>query len=284
MSRILGLLYPQSDILAAYQGLTSGDAAQRAAGYELLDSTLSVNHRRLIGPLADPELTGHERAERGATLFRRVSFGSRSDVLRRLARDKDEPWLAAVAGAKGGFAMAALAPTTVRPPFHLHPLPKAGRPFRSLLFGSDRDMVLKLVERAEFLRKVEIFSQVRAEDLAKIAAIAQEREFQRGEALFSAGDEGSEMFVIVSGEVEATRDGRPVFVATSGNPVGTLTLIDAQPRELTVTALDQVVALVIDRDDFFDLMRNHFSLAEGVFMHLARLVRKQKESGDPERT
>ncbi len=281
-SRILGMLYPQSDILAAYQGITSGDAAQRAAGYELLDSTLSIGHRRLVGPLADPELSPEERAERGATLFPRVSFGSRPDVLRRLARDKDEPWLAAVASAKGGGAMATLA-ATVRAPFHLHPLPQAGRPFRALLFGSDRDMVLKLVERAEFLRKVEFFSQVRAEDLAKIAAIAQEREFQRGETLFAAGDEGSELFVIVSGEVEAARSGQRVFLATAGNPVGTLTLIDAQPRELTVTALDPVVALVIDREDFFDLMRSHFSLAEGVFMHLARLVRTPKESVDPER-
>ncbi len=283
VSRILGMLYPQSDILAAFHGLTSASEAQRAAGLELLDTTLSIVHRRLVGPLADPELSVSDRAERGAGLFGRVRFGSREAVLRRLARDKDEPWLAAVASAKGGGDMPA-GTLSVKAPFHLHTLPRAGKPFRAVLYSTDRDMVLKLVERAEVLRKVEIFSEVWAEDLAKIAAIAQEREWRADELLFSTGDEGAEMFVIVSGEVEATRGGERVFVARRGDPVGTLSLIDAEPRELTVRALIPVLALVIDREDFFDLMRNHFTLAEGMFAHLARMVRKQKESSDPERT
>ncbi len=283
VTRILGLMYPQSDILAAYQGLLSSSEAVRAAGFELLDSTLSVGHRRVVGPLADPGLTVRERAERGATLFARVEFQRRDTILQRLARQKDEPWLSVVACAAGGLRIPELA-VPVKPPFHLHPLPRAGVPYRAIFLRPDETMMLKLVERADFLRGVDIFSDVRAEDLAKIAAIAQEREYATGATLFSEGDPGSEMFLILSGEVEASRRGDRAFTVKRGDTVGTLTLIDERPRELTVRAVGKVRVLVIARDDFFDLMKDHFNLAEGMFVHLARLLRRQQGSPDPERT
>lgn len=138
--------------------------------------------------------------------------------------------------------------------------------------------MLKLVERAHFLRDVEIFSEVRTENLARIAAITTERRFDEGDELFAEGDAGSQLFLIVSGRVLARRDGEIAFVAERGESVGTLALIDANPREFTATAMTETRTLVIEREDFLDLLRDNFDLVEGLLVHLSRVVRKLNET------
>jgi ATP/ADP translocase/HEAT repeat protein len=280
VSRILALLYPLGDIFAAYQGLQSEEEATRSAGFELLDSSLSIPHRRKVGPLADPDISLEDRASRGGALSDDVVLDSRERTLDRLADDVDDIWLACLAR-----AMLDREPPRrddeERAPFHAHSLPRARRSFESLLTES-RSTMLKLVERADFLSDADIFSDLKTEDLAKIAAITDEREYEEGEVLFSQRDAGSEMFMIVSGRVRATRDSEEAFVADRGESVGTLALIDARPREFTAVAVRPTRALVIDRSDFMDLLRDNFDLVEGLLVHLSRIVRKLNEQVGPE--
>jgi AAA family ATP:ADP antiporter len=280
-SRILGLIYPLGDILAAYQGLTSDVESMRSAGFELLENTLSIRHRRLVSPLAEPELPTAERARRGTELFRDIALEEREAVVARLARRYDDPWLAAVAAASSGNLVPG-AESGVREPYHVHPLPGTNAPLTTLLTENGSTM-LKLIERADFLRHVEAFSAVPTEDLAKIAAITQEREYDEGDVLFNEGEEDSELFLIVSGQARVTRQGELAFIADRGESVGTLALIDARPREFTATATRHTRALVIERDDFYDLMRDHFDIVEGLLSHLSDVVRKLNERLDPEK-
>ncbi|MEE8116638.1 MAG: Npt1/Npt2 family nucleotide transporter, partial [Gemmatimonadales bacterium] len=281
ITRVLGLIYPQSDIHAAYQGLTSGDPAQRGAGLELLDHTVSIAHRRLIVPLADPDLPIAARVARGAAMIRRVVVEDRDAVLRRLAKIDGHAWLAAAAAVEAGLSSDAHA-EGVAEPFHEHPLPRVNTTFRQLLTPKGGEMTLKLVERADFLRDVPTFSQVQIEDLARIAAIAEEWEYEEGEDLYREGDEGTHMFHIVSGELLATRGGREIFRAARGATVGALAVIDERPREWTLTALRHTRVLAIARDDFYDLMKDHFNLVEGLLVHLARVVRELGDPSQPE--
>jgi AAA family ATP:ADP antiporter len=272
VSRVLGLMYPLRDVLAAYQGLTTRNRSMRSAGFELLENTLSRRHRRLVTPLADPDLSNRERAWRGASLFNDVMIESPENVIERLIGKADQPWPAAVAAASAG-RLATGFEKRVREPYHIHPLPRSGMGLIGLL-TEDGNTMLTLIERADFLKDVEVFSDVRTEDLAKIAAIVREREYDSGQVLFAEGDEGSELFFIVSGQVEAARHGDTAFVADRGETVGTLALIDDQPREFTATTTRHTRTLVIQRDDFFELMRDHFDLVEGLLTHLTDVVRR----------
>lgn len=275
VSRILALLYPLQDIVAAYQGLTADDESLRSAGYELLDSSLSVRHRQLIGPLADPDIMLEDRARRGADLLDEVRLESAASTLERLARDREDLWLGSVArvALQRGPAEP---PSEPRAPYHQHELPRVGQAFPQILTESETTM-LKLVERADFLRDVDILSEVQTEDLAKFAAITSEREHEEGETLFSEGDGSYEMFLIVSGCVEASRHGETVFLAERGETVGTLAMIDAEPREFTARAVAPTRTLMISRADFLDLLRDDFDLVEGLLAHLTRVVRKLNE-------
>ncbi len=52
---------------------------------------------------------------------------------------------------------------------------------------------MEIVERAEVLRRTELFSNLRIEDLAGLATLVEEREYSDQEVLFDEGrsDEGS---------------------------------------------------------------------------------------------
>ncbi len=281
MSRVLGLIYPLSDIFAAYQGISSNKPEVRAAGFELLDTTLSPQHRRLVSPITDPDLPNEERARRGVALLPKLVAESCEAVIERRALQTSELWLAVVASAAGGRPPPNL-PAQEPEPYHAHLLPNVGLSFRALLTQDGRTM-LRLVERADFLRHVEIFSEVTTEDLAKIAAITRERDYPAGDLLFSEGAEGSELFLVVSGQVRATRQEKTLFIADPGETVGTLALIDTEPREFTATVTKDTRVLCITRDDFFDLLRDHFDLVEGLLAHLTWVVRKLNDPADARR-
>ena len=52
--RRLGLLYPPTDILAAYRGVTSNAPKQRGNAVEYLENALHPSHRALVMPLVEP--------------------------------------------------------------------------------------------------------------------------------------------------------------------------------------------------------------------------------------
>lgn len=87
--RLLGLRYPQRDVLAAYYGIRSDEAAVRSSAIELLDNLLpnplkrEIISRLDVGALGEPGRAEPEPAERVA-------------ALRALAGDGD-PWLRACA-------------------------------------------------------------------------------------------------------------------------------------------------------------------------------------------
>lgn len=57
-----------------------------------------------------------------------------------------------------------------------------------------------------------------------------------GEVLFSEGDQGDCMFVLLEGSVEITVGGRAVEQSERGAVLGEMALIDRSPRVATVTA------------------------------------------------
>ncbi len=86
-----------------------------------------------------------------------------------------------------------------------------------------------IVERAEVLRHTELFSNLRMEDLAGLAALVEEHEYSNQEVLFDEGEVGHELFIIVEGRVEAVKADRTLFTADPGRTVGDLSLLDGLP-------------------------------------------------------
>ncbi len=115
-------------------------------------------------------------------------------------------------------------------------------------FGSDLD------ERIQLLRGIWLFSTCDDEELARIAAVAEPREAEVATALTTQGEPGDEFFVIVTGDASAAVDGAEVGTIGPGGFFGEMALIDGGERVATVTATTAMQLLVLDRNDFNEML------------------------------
>jgi CRP-like cAMP-binding protein len=94
-----------------------------------------------------------------------------------------------------------------------------------------------------------------------------------GEVIYNVGDQGRQMFGIVSGRVEL-RKGATVIASLEPNEVfGERALIDHLPRNLTAVSVAETVLAVIDEKDFLFLVQESPTFALGIMGALARRLR-----------
>lgn len=89
----------------------------------------------------------------------------------------------------------------------------------------------------------------------------QTKEFKQGEVIFREGDDSSEAYRLVKGDVEisiSTRKGQKVIAKLSpGVFFGEMGLIDDKPRSATATALTDCRAEVFHQDNFTERLLNN---------------------------
>lgn len=74
--------------------------------------------------------------------------------------------------------------------------------------------------------------------------------FAAGDVIFSSGDEGNDMFVVNSGEVELRVGGRVVEVVKAEGFFGEMALIEEGPRTATAVAKTDTVLIPINERRF----------------------------------
>jgi len=103
-----------------------------------------------------------------------------------------------------------------------------------------------------------------------LAAAGVEQIFRAGSVLCRAGDESSQVMIIDSGwvkvsvRVSAGAEAREEILAIrgQGDVVGERAALTTQVRSATVTALDEVSAMVVPAERFAEFLRGHPRAAE----------------------
>jgi HEAT repeat protein len=138
------------------------------------------------------------------------------------------------------------------------------------------DMADPLVERLFLLEDIDLFRGLSADDLLAIAAIAGELVVEPGQVLYREGDLGNDsLYVIIDGVIELTRGGKLLLTLHPGESAGQVSFVDKGPRPVTARVADGKAArlLVVEREQFFDLMADRTSLMNGFFDVLASRLR-----------
>lgn len=126
------------------------------------------------------------------------------------------------------------------------------------------------VERAIALRNVDAFRGVPMEQLAHLAAVAREATYPRGDVLFRQGEPPGSLIVILEGRVLLEKDGQTFAEAGAGEPLGTWSLFDDRPRRAGATVAQDARVLLLDRDDFYDVLSEHVEIAKCLVQDLVR--------------
>jgi len=99
------------------------------------------------------------------------------------------------------------------------------------------------------------------------------RKVDAGTVIFNEGDQGSEMFGIVDGEVELRAKGRVLRSLGPQEVFGEMALIDDAPRSLTAVAVSETTLAMIDRHRFLFLVQETPMFALNVMSVMAEHLR-----------
>ena len=107
---------------------------------------------------------------------------------------------------------------------------------------------------AEWLADVTFFEGFSPDELARVAALAQEVEAVPGAELTEQGRVGDVCYVIVEGTAGVYASGEHIASLHEGSMVGEMALIDHAPRNATVVAETDMVLAAFDSKSFHQLL------------------------------
>lgn len=130
--------------------------------------------------------------------------------------------------------------------------------------------------RVEILQKVGLFRGMRRNLLIKLLVDLVEKEYEPGELIFSEGDIGKALYIILDGSVTLTKkcNGNPTVLAElpTGSYFGELALIDQMPRFATATAREKTTMLIMYKSYFDDLIKGSPAISSRVLLNLVGLL------------
>ncbi len=128
------------------------------------------------------------------------------------------------------------------------------------------DTTLSLDERTGRWRSLEIFADMRPEELLAFEAVLRNVHFPAGATILKEADSGDEMYFLDRGQVRvsvAGKEGQAAFTRILDAPttLGEMALVTQEPRTATLVAHTECSCLLLTRATFEDLIKQHPAVA-----------------------
>jgi ATP/ADP translocase/HEAT repeat protein len=249
--RALGLIYPHRTIMNIYHRLknSKGRGEIWSDAIELLDNLIDRESRARIFPI----LEGHSAL---LAISPAMPWDATLDEIREtmgeLCESRDLLLRAAAVHTRCqlGEDCAELYPVLVK--------------------GKD---TMNIMEKVLFLESVNIFRQNNIDDLTALASIAKERTFKPGEHILREGEPGDALYIITQGNADIIKNGKKLLKVEEKASLGSVSLLDQKPHAADAVAATRCEVLVIDRNDFMDLVADRVELLHGIFLALTERLR-----------
>lgn len=124
---------------------------------------------------------------------------------------------------------------------------------------------LTRIERVLLLQETQLFEFCAAEEIVRIASIAEPVAFAEGETVYRANEPANALFCVVDGKVELSRNDGSKKVVGAGGAFGVLEILSGRLRQNSARAVEHSRALSIEAEDFFDLLSNNVEIIKALF-------------------
>jgi CRP/FNR family cyclic AMP-dependent transcriptional regulator len=121
----------------------------------------------------------------------------------------------------------------------------------------------------ELLKGAPLFASLSPDELAAVAAAAEESHVPAGKTLVSQKTPGREVIVLLDGEATVERDGEVIGSIRPGEIIGEIGVVTRMSRTATVTTTMPSHLLTIDADTFRSLMETIPALSKGAWRETA---------------
>ncbi len=134
--------------------------------------------------------------------------------------------------------------------------------------------MLTSVDRLLFIREVPIFKELRDEFLVRLASCMDELSFSAKQTIFTQGQEGRSLYIVVSGRVRVHLNDRDLAHLGKGSFFGEMSLFDAEPRSASVTTIEPCECLMLTQQQLYDAIDETPDIAVNVIRLLSRRIRE----------
>jgi len=135
----------------------------------------------------------------------------------------------------------------------------------------------------DVLARAGLFQGVGPEAISALTAAMEYVDVPRGAAVFSEGEQGDSVYIVVDGKVKLSRrapDGRENMIAVMGpsDMFGELSVFDPGPRTATATAVTAARLALLRQADLRSWMSTRPELAEQLLRVVARRLRRTNDA------
>ena len=132
------------------------------------------------------------------------------------------------------------------------------------------------------LGQTSLLGSVPAQDLEAVVAASRLRAFRRGQVVFTQGDPGDTLVVVISGRVKMvarSADGGELTltIVQPGGVFGELSVADGGPRSADAETLEDCQLLLVPRDTVLDLCARVPAAAQALLGSIAATLRRLTE-------
>ncbi len=133
------------------------------------------------------------------------------------------------------------------------------------------------------LARAGLFQGVAPEAREALTSALQHGDYSRGETVFSEGEQGDTLYIVLSGKVKVGRraaDGRENMLSVMGpsDMFGELSLFDPGPRTATATVLTDARLASLAHSDLRPWINDRPEIAEQLLRVLARRLRRTNDA------
>lgn len=117
------------------------------------------------------------------------------------------------------------------------------------------DRATRVRRRLEALQSISMFRYLPYPDLIRVASVSKEITIPEGQVVFEENAIGESLYVVMDGTVGVIKARAEIAELGPGAHFGEMSLIERTPRSAGIVAKTEVQALLIQRDEFFSLLR-----------------------------
>jgi len=136
--------------------------------------------------------------------------------------------------------------------------------------------------KIETLRGMPLFKYLAYKELVRVMNSIKVVEKSAQEPVIAEGDAGEDLYIILSGQVKVHKGENEIVRLKSGDHFGEMALIDKAPRSASVSAIDDTKLLMMNRSEFFQIIRNEPPLATKLLWSFLQVLTNRLRSTNQE--
>ena len=128
------------------------------------------------------------------------------------------------------------------------------------------------------LRQVSLFQNLENDIIESLAQKTKIVNFEKKTIVFKEKDIGEKLFILIEGRVVLSKSienkEKVVAVLQPINPVGEMSILDDEPRSLTVKTIADSKFIILEKNDFKEMIRKNPDISFQIFKILSTRLRE----------